>query len=67
MAKKKTTTKKAVTEKPENKEQSFEVKETKKVTPPAKFNGGVIIDGKFYKMAEAKSRQMVKEGKAKLA
>jgi hypothetical protein len=66
MAKKKNTTKKAVTEKPENKAQSFEAKETKKAAP-AKFNGGVIIDGIFYKMGEAKSRLMVKEGKAKLA
>jgi len=66
MAKKKNTTKKAITEKPDNKAQSFETKETKKANP-AKFNGGVIIDGIFYKMGEAKSRLMVKEGKAKLA
>ena len=69
MAKKKNTTKKAITEKPENKSEKFtpETKTEVKATPVAKFNGGVIIDGVFYRMGEAKSRLMVKEGKAKLA
>ncbi len=60
MAKKKNTTKKIIKETPENKAEKFNNVEVK-------FNGGVIIDGKFYKMGEAKSRQMVKDGKAKLA
>ncbi len=66
MAKKKNTSKKAVTDKPENKQETFEVKEVKKAAP-AKFNGGVIIDGIFYKMGEAKSRLLVSQGKAELA
>ena len=68
MAKKKNTTKK-VADAPENKSEKFtpENKTEVKVTPVAKYNGGVIIDGIFYRMGEAKSRQMVKEGKATLA
>lgn len=51
---------KKVANAPENKSEKFNNVEVK-------FNGGVIIDGKFYKMGEAKSRKMVKDGKAKLA
>ena len=67
MAKKKNT--KKVADAPENKSEKFtpETKTEVNATPVAKFNGGVIIDGKFYRMGEAKSRQMVKEGKATLA
>ena len=68
MAKKKYTSKK-VADAPENKSEKFtlETKTEVKVTPVAKFNGGVIIDGTFYKMGEAKSRLLVSQGKAKLA
>ena len=65
MAKKKTTSKKAIESNPANKAQKVETEN--KTSPQKKYNGYIIINGLTYKMGEARARQMVKDGKAKFA